>query len=642
MQILNGISKTPIRLPKFVTSLCKHYSVEHAVKVKEDVSEEIGKHFEKFSKITPRIRKKQPQKPPFAKNLFLGIYDTDILTYPQLNSEDMKILEKEIGPVQNCFDNLSPNYFQESGISPDFIDVLKHLKLFGMQSSQLQNGRELSVTEHCRFNEILSSAPSTVPGLLYNEFLGIHLLEREGNDEQKSKYLSPLISGNMLSAFCMTESEIRDVSTLTTVAKLNKDKTGWVLNGKKTGVVNGSIARLLIVVAKTATITTEGVRQTKLTTFLVENDFEGITINSNKMLGIEGTDVCDITFQDTPIPKDNVLGEVHLAENTVSSLLTQFRLSSGPACSALIRKILNNLSNYCTHTNMAQMSISESDYVRSIIAEIALSAYATESVTYLTAGLLDGYENQDCLMESTIVKIFAGEQAYKSALKAMDVVGTSAYKHDHWCSVLLRDALSYRYFNEIGENLRIWTTLVGLQHAGKQIQGEVRKLRNPLFHVNDVLKRMWTHRKQKLDDPDLTLRLCDYVHPSLHYSANHLEYCVLRLQYATEVLLARHGQEVPNQHMELKRLADCLVDIYVMTACLGRASRSYCIGLRNAHYEMMLAGTYCVIAMQDIKHKINQICGAPFVTNDENYRTIAKRVFKDGKYPFEHPLTRNY
>ncbi|KAK5650752.1 hypothetical protein RI129_001781 [Pyrocoelia pectoralis] len=642
MQSLNSISKTSIRLPKLVKSLCKRYSSEHAVKVKEDVVEEMAKRFEKISKITPRIRKKQPQKPPFVKNLFLGIYDTDILTYPQLNSEEMKILEKEIVPVQNCFDNLSPNYFQESFLSPDFIDVLKHLKLFGMRSSQLQNGRELSVTEHCRFNEILSSVPSTVPGLLYNEFLGIHALERAGNDEQKSKYLYQLINGNMLSAFCMSESEIQDISTLSTVAKLNKDKTGWVLNGTKNGVVNGSIARLLIVVAKTATINNEGVRQTKLTAFLVENDFEGITINSSKMLGINGTDVCDITFRDTPIPNDNVLGEVHLAENIVSSLLPEFRLSSGPACSSLIRKILNNLSNHCIHTNMAQMSISETDYVRSIIAEITLSAYATESITYLTAGLLDGYENQDCLMESTIVKIFAGEQAYISALKAMDIVGTSAYKNDHWCSGLLRDALSYRYFNEVGENLRIWITLAGLQHAGKQIQEDIRKLRNPLFHVNDMFKRMWTHRKQKLDNPDLTLRLADYVHPSLCESANHLEYCVLRLQFATEALLARHGQEVQNQHMDLKRLADCLVDIYVMTACLGRASRSYCIGLRNAHYEIMLAGTYCVIAMNEIKRKINQICNGPFVTNDENYRIISKRVFKDGKYPFEHPLTRNY
>uniref|UniRef100_A0A1Y1M8F1 Acyl-CoA dehydrogenase/oxidase C-terminal domain-containing protein n=1 Tax=Photinus pyralis TaxID=7054 RepID=A0A1Y1M8F1_PHOPY len=634
-----NINKSLVNLEKLnLKFFCRNYSSTPAVKVKEDVTE-MGKYFEKISLITPRMRKKQPQKPPFAKNLFVGVYDTDVLTYPQLNGEDTQTLEKQISPVQVRFDNLSA---KESFLSRDFMEVLKNLQLFGMQSSQLHNCRELNVTEHCRFNEILSTVSSTVPGLIYNEFLGIHALEKAGSDEQKSKYLSQLHNGNMLSAFCMTESENQDVSSLSTTAKLNRDKTEWILNGTKTGVINGSIAGLFIVVAKTATIGNKETREAKLTTFLVEKDFEGITINSNKMLGIEGTDVCDVTFRNTPVPKDNILGEVHSAEILISSLLTQFRLSCGPACSILVKKLLNDLTKHCTHTNIGQLSISETDYVRSIVAEITLSAYAIESITYLTSGLLDEYENQDCLMESSIVKIFGAEQACSSASKVMDILGTPSYKKNHWCNELLMDALSYKYLNEVGENLKIWIALLGLNHAGIQIQEDVRKLRNPLFYAKDIFKRMWTHRKQQMDAPDLKLRLCDYVHPSLRESANRLEYCVLRLQFATETLLARHGQEVANQHMDLKRLAECLIDIYVMTACLGRASRSYCIGLRNAHFEMMLAGSYCAKAMQEVKVKLAQICDGPFATNDENYRTIAKSVFKDGKYPFEHPLARNF
>jgi acyl-CoA dehydrogenase family protein 9 len=65
-----------------------------------------------------------------------------------------------------------------------------------------------------------------------------------------------------------------------------------------------------------------------------------------------------------------------------------------------------------------------------------------------------------------------------------------------------------------------------------------------------------------------------------------LEYCVLRLQYGVEILLSRHGKSIIDQQMMLKRLADVAIDIYAMTAVLGRASRSYCIGLQNSAEEV--------------------------------------------------------
>jgi acyl-CoA dehydrogenase family protein 9 len=66
-----------------------------------------------------------------------------------------------------------------------------------------------------------------------------------------------------------------------------------------------------------------------------------------------------------------------------------------------------------------------------------------------------------------------------------------------------------------------------------------------------------------------------------------LEYCVLRLQYGVEISLSRHGQSIIDQQMMLKRLTDVAIDTYAMTAVLGRASRSYCIGLQNSAEEVI-------------------------------------------------------
>ena len=67
-----------------------------------------------------------------------------------------------------------------------------------------------------------------------------------------------------------------------------------------------------------------------------------------------------------------------------------------------------------------------------------------------------------------------------------------------------------------------------------------------------------------------------------------LEKIVLQFQFSVEHVLGRHGKEVGDKQMDLRRLADIAIDIYAMTAVLGRSSRSYCIGLRNADHEVQL------------------------------------------------------
>lgn len=87
----------------------------------------------------------------------------------------------------------------------------------------------------------------------------------------------------------------------------------------------------------------------------------------------------------------------------------------------------------------------------------------------------------------------------------------------------------------------------------------------------------------------MSIGIHNYLHPTLTGAAKDLEFCVHRLRYATEIVLQRHGAEViqPHVQLELKRLADLLIDIYAMTAVLARASRSYCIGLREAQTEVL-------------------------------------------------------
>ncbi|KAK7086336.1 acyl-CoA dehydrogenase [Halocaridina rubra] len=96
----------------------------------------------------------------------------------------------------------------------------------------------------------------------------------------------------------------------------------------------------------------------------------------------------------------------------------------------------------------------------------------------------------------------------------------------------------------------------------------------------------------------------------------------------------------PSNQLELARLANCAIDIYAITAVLGRASRSYSIGVRNADHEVLLAITFCQEALNRIKIAIKEIEDGPFISTDSALCKIADAVIHNKGYVAEHPLTR--
>jgi len=126
----------------------------------------------------------------------------------------------------------------------------------------------------------------------------------------------------------------------------------------------------------------------------------------------------------------------------------------------------------------------------------------------------------------------------------------------------------------------------GVQTAGKGLRELVKKIRNPFQNPTLIVKKAAQRWRQAQGLPKMNLKLDGYLHPSLDVSAKQLEYCVLRFQYAVEIVLEQVGAEIVEHQLLLRRLADIAIDIYAMTAVLSRASRSYCTGIRNAQLEV--------------------------------------------------------
>lgn len=206
-------------------AVCIFYSTKPAVK--RDQNEEIPEKIKQTERITHLFRKphvKKPQKPPFAKNLFVGNFDPDILTYPQLEKDELENLENSLKPVADFFKSKEAG--ETKNFSDKFVDKLKSLYLFGLRAPVTAGGRELTHTEYCKFGEIIAGHELGC-SLRYSEQFGIQALLKNGSDELKAKYLPRLISGELLSAFCIHEENNNDDKDVRTRAERNPDGS-WV------------------------------------------------------------------------------------------------------------------------------------------------------------------------------------------------------------------------------------------------------------------------------------------------------------------------------------------------------------------------------------------------------------------------------
>jgi acyl-CoA dehydrogenase family member 9 len=168
----------------------------------------------------------------------------------------------------------------------------------------------------------------------------------------------------------------------------------------------------------------------------------------------------------------------------------------------------------------------------------------------------------------------------------------------------------------------------------------VTRVRNPMFHPRYILGKLFSGKS--IDEPKSTLKLNYSLHPSLDPAAQCIEYSTIRLQIGAETLLSRYGAEVVDKTNEVMRLTDAVVILYAMYATTARASRSYCIGLSNADYEMLMANTFCLEGAEKILALVKDIDRGAYQLNDYNYDKIGKKLFESKKYYLEHPLTRNF
>jgi isovaleryl-CoA dehydrogenase len=315
---------------------------------------------------------------------------------------------------------------------------LGELGVLGITVEDEWGGAGMGYLEHVVAMEEISRASASV-GLSYGAHsnLCVNQIRRNGNDEQRRRYLPGLISGEKVGALAMSEPGAgSDVVGMRTRAERRGDR--FVLNGSKMWITNGPDADVLVVYAKT----TPNAGPRGITAFLLEKGFKGFsTAQKLDKLGMRGSNTCELVFQDCEVPEENVLSGVDDGVRVLMSGLDYERavLAAGPL--GIMQACMDVVVPYVHERKQFGQAIGEFQLMQGKLADMYTTMNACKAYVYTVAKACD--RGQTTRKDAAGAILYAAEKATWMALEAIQALGGNGYINDYPTGRLLRDAKLY-------------------------------------------------------------------------------------------------------------------------------------------------------------------------------------------------------
>lgn len=310
--------------------------------------------------------------------------------------------------------------------------------VLGITVAEEYGGAGMGYLEHVVAMEEISRASASV-GLSYGAHsnLCVNQISRNGNEDQKRRYLPKLISGEHVGALAMSEPGAgSDVVSMRLRAEKRGDR--YVLNGTKMWITNGPDADVLVIYAKTD----PSAGPKGITAFLVEKNFPGFSCAQKlDKLGMRGSNTGELVFQDCEVPAENVLGEVNGGVRVLMSGLDYERavLAAGPL--GIMQACMDIVLPYVHERKQFGQAIGEFQIMQAKIADMYTTMNAAKSYIYTVAKACD--RGQTTRKDAAGAILYAAEKATWMTLEAIQCLGGNGYINDYATGRLLRDAKLY-------------------------------------------------------------------------------------------------------------------------------------------------------------------------------------------------------
>jgi len=546
----------------------------------------------------------------FMRSLCMGQIEQDILfPFPELAAEQKNTLHEISSALEDLLGPREADFRQwdsDGDMPAEFIDELREFGLFGLIVPEQYGGLGLGNMAYSRtLQEIGRYDASVAVTIGAHSSIGMRGLLLFGTEEQKARYLPRLATGEMIAAFCLTEPGAgSDAAAIKTTAV--RDGDGWLLNGNKLWITNGGFADFFTVFARTQTEDTRG----KMTAFIVTREMDGVSTGPHEdKMGLRASSTTTLLLDDVRVPADNVLGAVGKGFKVAMQILNNGRTGLGGGSVGAMKHLIELSTRQSNERKTFGEPIASYGLIKEKVGRMVVDCYTSEAVVTMVGGLIDaGYA--EYAVEAAISKIYSTECLARTADEALQIAGGNGYMREYPYERIVRDCRINRIFEGTNEILRLFTALTAMNDVAAELKELASSMRGVLhdpikgfgvlsdYALKHAMLRTGRGEASRLQN------LNEAIQPQVETFELETRY----LARAADRILRKHGKNIVGKQFATKRLADIMIDLFVMACTLSRVQASIdANGVEKAEREIDILRVFTREARVRIKHNFRRI-----------------------------------
>ena len=338
--------------------------------------------------------------------------------------------EKEIAPT-------APQDDRERKFRKELVLKMGELGFFGTVIPENYGGNGLGFLAMALVTEEVARVHSAVRVAINMQIGPALALLQFGTEEQKKKWIPPLLRGECVGCFAITEPDAgSDVAAIRTTA--TRKGNNYIINGTKLWISNAPVADGGLIYA----YTDKSQKHRGLTAFYANLDRPGLTRRALETLGAHASPIGELTFENFELSAENVLGKEGDGFKVCMWQLNQTRLNCAAGALGLARAAREAAVNYCNQREQFGQKIGQYQMNQDLIAQMIVHEEAARLLVYRAAWLADQKKPNN--LETSIGKYTAAEAAAFAADAAMKILGAYGYSTEFPVERYYRDAKSYQ------------------------------------------------------------------------------------------------------------------------------------------------------------------------------------------------------